>query len=471
MPTRRIPASYRHLAPILALAVQLGCAQPPVQLTPSFAEALAWRQQSFINPAIDKRLEPEGILWGQWQTQGKLIVIEDDVPSIYQAMVVERFFDSLETSHPCRPAQTATLYAWRPRLDSTGIDALTVTVKRPLPGYGTAVGPRRLCPNQAVLLPPLLVYSIAGRSYFGSAEAVNGWVYLSSLPSRPGVPPIPCGDASSTEPNSCHRVGYTISSQGVLIRRKHSETNVALVINAGSIPGIRFRTNCRSPVNRDRCPGAGYTMRNALPPVDRYRPAFDTIKFVTTWKQQRVLRTEVFLRLDSTLTDSAKASLLDAHGIRATQQTQAGSLIADIPDPGPDPSFFEKTLKDLERSPGFGAVYPIAIASRLPVTAPGTVTVRVVDSTGNSLSGMYACWGGDPSIIPPPNCRLSDSGGKVRFPNLAVMDYTFYAACPAIAPERPQTFDSAHVAVRPQQRHELLLTRARGTCPEFTRIH
>ncbi len=427
-----------------------GCAKPTLQPMP--ANGLEWQNRSLVNRAIDRLFMADGIFWSNWQLAGSLIVVDHQIATPYRAMVVETVFDSLANPNPCRPNRITTLYGWRARADTIGIDALMATTVLPSadPRGGGIIENRRICPDPMSMWATRLgIFSIAGTAIFGGRDVRNGEIYVRAIEPRDGAsrPCEPLPGAARLEDTSrrCERVDFTVSIRASVPRAEHpADTAPPGVSDFGvtmldPVPGIRFRYDCREP--QRPCPAPGVSV---LPVATWGRPYLDTTRSLTAVGADRVFRSTVFLRFKDSVTDAGKLAFFNRGGTNPAGRTPAGSFWVHIPDPGP--VGFHRAIEQLRAAPEVRSVYPITV--KLGLLGPSALRVATVrTASGAPARGIMVCMG-VPQFIGLDNqrCQKVDPSGTVFLTLPSPGDAMYHAACRRRGETSVSVLDSAAAA-------------------------
>ena len=439
-----------------------GCGQPVQQPQPS--NGIEWRRQSLVNRAIDRLLMAEAIFWGNWQLAGSIIVVDHQVATPYRAMVVESVFDSIPDANPCRPNSITTLYGWRPRPDSIGIDALMATIVLPSAsplGGGIIESPRK-CPDPfAMWATRLGVFSIAGTAFLGGREVRNGEIYIQALNPPDGIarPCAPLPGAARLEDTSrrCERVDFMVSVRASVPRPGFGADTTPsgmadfVVAMVDPIPGIRFRYDCRVPERP--CPAPGITR---LPEASWGRPFLDTTRAMATIGSDRVLRSALFLRFRDSVTDAAKLAFFNRRGANPIGRTPAGSFWVQVPDPGS--AGLDRLIEDFRSAAAIRSVFPIT-AKHAPLGPPVRRTALVLTPSGAPARGVMVCIGVPQFLgLDDQRCRRVDASGKASLALPGPGDAMYHAACRRFGETAVSVLDSVAAALGPEIEDRLEFT-------------
>jgi hypothetical protein len=165
-----------------------------------------------------------------------------------------------------------------------------------------------------------------------------------------------------------------------------------------------------------------------------------------------VLRTTLQVRFDPAVADRAIVDILDREAARVEFRGPAGTLIVHVPDPGPVPGAFGRTLERWQGMRGVVSVYPMArIGGGWSAAVPaGRLETRLVDGDGAPVPGGFFCHSVSPNgrLDESPFCRATDARGVASIDSLPAFDFPVFAACRRAGTEAVVS-DSTAVRVRP----------------------
>lgn len=191
----------------------------------------------------------------------------------------------------------------------------------------------------------------------------------------------------------------------------------------------------------------------------------DSASNAAQWRGQRVFRTDLLLRFHDTVPEQRRVEFLRRRDIVPVQQWLGRTLVVKIPDPGPAPGNFERTVTQLAAAPEVREVLPFALASRAPAHDLIRMRASVVDLDRRPLSGVHLCWSlPDVQLFRGQNCAMSNDQGAVSLVPLGVGEAPLYALCrlPGEVVARP--LDSVWVVVGPTQTTDLAFVLSATRC-------
>ncbi|MEZ4585194.1 MAG: hypothetical protein R2909_02205 [Gemmatimonadales bacterium] len=453
--------NLRFTLGLMALALTLGGCRR-VELRPSPEEQVAgrWRMESDVNWAIDQLVFGPMPSFGSWGVFGAIPVTIDGVTREYSAVVIAtRPVEPVPPGRCRASAWSASLFAWRPRDDSLGIDAVA--------GYGVAtsdpddavLGPRRQCPVVGAFPdgPRFSLVTVVEGKLRSRAEGTAGQLHLNPIEALVDGPPCRYVTGLTVEAG-CDQVSYGVTIRATAQARGDRNALVGPVhqvtVGPGLVPGLRFTCG---PWRFTPCGPSLSDTATRLPPK-QWSWGSSTLgccqRFLVAHGADSVLRSDLLVRFTPGATDSAVAATLARLGGKAIWRSPLDFAVVMLPDPGPAPGAFDRALARLRDDPDLAAAYPIAWLgdSRwLPRAEQGRIRARLVDADGTLVPSARLCLGNGPlDQVDPRWCRAADATGVVVFDSLLVFDYQAFAACRR-GDGRFVAWDSTVVAVWPSR--------------------
>lgn len=460
---------HRQLTCATLLAISAGCHQPrpevpapkaapDVGATPAdLAAAWRWQIASPVNRAIDRLFDQTGLMYYYlWQISGPVAVVENDQPAIYQALVVETVFDSRLAPVACRPRSLRFMIAWRVRRDSTGIDAYSATFADDGVTSQADLGPRLSCGRSTTPIPSASSYGLAGPIYYDGREADEGTLVISRAGPTNTEAPCRLAAAYMVDLELCERRDYLISMRGHFRRSTVHGPDPAdpgrsvQLESIGSVPGIRVFARCANGSKPFCLPGDSVAA-TWLP--RRGQPGFlDRAKFTAEWNGRRVRRSEFFIRLNPSMTESQIGRFFGYHMAQPHARGHGDQFLVSLPDPGPGALATGRLLHRIRGLSEVRDVFPVLASEPLPAVPPGRFVARLRDRSGEPIVGVRVCpWFANVGGMLEASCRRSGSDGIATFDSLAAIDIPFFADCRPWGGTTTIAFDSTVVAVRPDE--------------------
>ncbi|MEZ4457543.1 MAG: hypothetical protein R2882_13500, partial [Gemmatimonadales bacterium] len=369
--------SLSSLALILA-----GCAGTEVHPAPVPSGQIAkeWQEASPANLEITRLLLGNTFPWGAWRREGPIRVVEDGVTSTWRGTAVEYRYRGVPAPNPCRIDGGITVTLWRPLPDSSGIDVVWLNVVYPRTPGDETFGPRRPCPLRDHQPAGTWISRFVSRQrrWEPGSVGVAGQAHVGVLGgSAPGTECRLVQGESYGE--DCEEITAAVTIRASLavpggVPDTGQPITRDLIIGPASLPGLRFYDDCRSLSSCDTVvpwmlePPRSHFFRRENREKPSYRASVGGVP---------VHRTMVLARFEPGIPDSIVAATLYEWSARMEWRGFAGSMVIQIPDPGPAAGAFEAAVGRMAAHPGVEAMLPIpadtAAAAGSPLLDRGRV--------------------------------------------------------------------------------------------------
>jgi hypothetical protein len=465
---------------LLFLASLLGCARAEVHRTPTpttpgdLAEAIRWRNESPVNLSIERLIDGGMFFWGQWRVSSSITVVESGQASIWQAIAIESRSRDVVDAGPCHPDGGIELYAWRPSADSTGIESIMYWTPFPGQAEPASFGVRRECP------PGVDYFGYEPRLSRGALHATlrlpvgHGFTNLWTASSGEGhvgvLGPVMAGSAcprpmTLSLDEECEEVSFGATIHARIREAGQTPADTLgrpvhdLSIGPAVITGVRLTRSCASIRGCGEATEAA--MKRLLPSVRAglhprtLRPQWPWMgmadRYLATWRGDSVLRTVIQVRFPLGTSDSLIALTLARWRAAPVLIQPAGTIVLQVPDPGPGAGAFDRMVDRLRRTRAVTAVNLLDAHRFFAVGPRGRVQVRA--KSGPSLEPEALICLGLPgeslsAELVASFCRTATRSRPAVFDSLAVGDASLFAACIGRG-GRPVTRDSTAVRIEP----------------------
>lgn len=158
-------------------------------------------------------------------------------------------------------------------------------------------------------------------------------------------------------------------------------------------------------------------------------PMFDSTKLVQATSDLIFFRTEIKIRFQDTISDSAKLAFFSARNLQVISEDRTHAFYVRIPDPGTSYAAFTAAIAQLRAAPEIALVIPIIVGGLRPTPSARFPTDGQTQKRSDWLNSATGTWGARAVRLPLAwGCENGEYGGTPL--RIGVLEYHHDSAHP-----------------------------------------